>query len=241
MRHPAVPQVDQITELIARSAHDAMVALNDRLTYRTFLVGYTLTIADLVAHEAFVTSGLLRQGGSSVPHLQRWAAFVATLAPLAGAQPAPAKDGAAKAAAGKAAAGGQKDGPAPLPKAQAKDPNLRVRFAPSPTGFLHIGGARTCLFNLLLARASGTRPPPAPPLRPSLLACAARCWAHGSRALVASGSLPVADGCASPNAAVRVGRGGLVGTSVHAEGVRWGGLPRGRPGGRTEGTPTGVL
>ena len=125
-----MPQVDQITELIARSAHDAMVALNDRLTYRTFLVGYTLTIADLVAHEAFVTSGLLRQGGSSVPHLQRWAAFVATLAPLAGVQPAPAKDGAAKAAAGKAAAGGQKDGPAPLPKAQAKDPNLRVRFAP---------------------------------------------------------------------------------------------------------------
>ena len=29
---------------------------------------------------------------------------------------------------------------------------LRVRFAPSPTGFLHIGGARTCLFNWLYAR-----------------------------------------------------------------------------------------
>ena len=27
-----------------------------------------------------------------------------------------------------------------------------VRFAPSPTGFLHIGGARTCLFNWLYAR-----------------------------------------------------------------------------------------
>jgi len=30
--------------------------------------------------------------------------------------------------------------------------NLRVRFAPSPTGYLHIGGARTALFNYLLAR-----------------------------------------------------------------------------------------
>ena len=27
-----------------------------------------------------------------------------------------------------------------------------LRFAPSPTGFLHIGGARTALFNWLLAR-----------------------------------------------------------------------------------------
>ncbi len=33
--------------------------------------------------------------------------------------------------------------------------NVRVRFAPSPTGFLHIGGARTALFNWLYARHSG--------------------------------------------------------------------------------------
>ncbi|HEX4114794.1 MAG TPA: glutamate--tRNA ligase [Solirubrobacteraceae bacterium] len=32
---------------------------------------------------------------------------------------------------------------------------MRVRFAPSPTGTLHIGGARTALFNWLLARHSG--------------------------------------------------------------------------------------
>jgi glutamyl-tRNA synthetase len=32
---------------------------------------------------------------------------------------------------------------------------VRVRFAPSPTGALHIGGARTALFNWLLARHSG--------------------------------------------------------------------------------------
>jgi glutamyl-tRNA synthetase len=32
---------------------------------------------------------------------------------------------------------------------------MRVRFAPSPTGALHIGGARTALFNWLLARGAG--------------------------------------------------------------------------------------
>ena len=30
-----------------------------------------------------------------------------------------------------------------------------MRFAPSPTGYLHVGGARTALFNWLLARAQG--------------------------------------------------------------------------------------
>ncbi len=32
---------------------------------------------------------------------------------------------------------------------------MRVRFAPSPTGELHVGGARTALYNWLLARNSG--------------------------------------------------------------------------------------
>ncbi|MBK5274526.1 MAG: glutamate--tRNA ligase [Desulfuromonadales bacterium] len=32
---------------------------------------------------------------------------------------------------------------------------IRVRFAPSPTGYLHVGGARTALFNWLLARNLG--------------------------------------------------------------------------------------
>ena len=33
--------------------------------------------------------------------------------------------------------------------------SLRVRFAPSPTGYLHVGGARTALFNWFLARREG--------------------------------------------------------------------------------------
>ena len=32
---------------------------------------------------------------------------------------------------------------------------IRVRFAPSPTGYLHVGGARTAIFNWLFARKHG--------------------------------------------------------------------------------------
>ena len=42
--------------------------------------------------------------------------------------------------------------------ARASEPlPVVTRFAPSPTGFLHIGGARTALFNLLFARHHGGR------------------------------------------------------------------------------------
>ena len=33
--------------------------------------------------------------------------------------------------------------------------SVRTRFAPSPTGYLHVGGARTALFNWLFARKHG--------------------------------------------------------------------------------------
>ena len=35
--------------------------------------------------------------------------------------------------------------------------NVKVRFAPSPTGFMHIGNTRTALFNWLLAKKLGGR------------------------------------------------------------------------------------
>src|SRR5215210_6394101 len=41
------------------------------------------------------------------------------------------------------------------PRFMASCVQMRVRFAPSPTGVLHIGGARTALYNWLLARGRG--------------------------------------------------------------------------------------
>ena len=35
--------------------------------------------------------------------------------------------------------------------------SIVTRFAPSPTGFLHIGGARTALFNWLYSRHHGAK------------------------------------------------------------------------------------
>ncbi|HKX25233.1 MAG TPA: glutamate--tRNA ligase family protein, partial [Actinomycetota bacterium] len=35
------------------------------------------------------------------------------------------------------------------------DGSVRVRFAPAPTGYLHVGGARTALYNWLFARHHG--------------------------------------------------------------------------------------
>lgn len=43
----------------------------------------------------------------------------------------------------------------PLPSPSASETPLRVRFAPSPTGFFHVGGARTALYNWLLAKRLG--------------------------------------------------------------------------------------
>ncbi|MCH7631501.1 MAG: hypothetical protein IIC07_06405, partial [Proteobacteria bacterium] len=36
-----------------------------------------------------------------------------------------------------------------------KNHKIVTRFAPSPSGFLHIGGARTALFNWLFTRGRG--------------------------------------------------------------------------------------
>jgi len=33
--------------------------------------------------------------------------------------------------------------------------SIRVRFAPSPTGYLHVGGLRTALYNFLFAKRNG--------------------------------------------------------------------------------------
>ncbi|ERN11542.1 glutamate--tRNA ligase, chloroplastic/mitochondrial isoform X2 [Amborella trichopoda] len=43
----------------------------------------------------------------------------------------------------------------PNPPSNGGNGEVRVRFAPSPTGNLHVGGARTALFNYLFARSRG--------------------------------------------------------------------------------------
>ncbi len=40
---------------------------------------------------------------------------------------------------------------------QTQEKTIVTRFAPSPTGYLHVGGARTALFSWLLARHHGGR------------------------------------------------------------------------------------
>lgn len=44
---------------------------------------------------------------------------------------------------------------APARQARLPDAPARTRFAPSPTGYLHIGGLRTALFSYLLAKRTG--------------------------------------------------------------------------------------
>ncbi len=47
--------------------------------------------------------------------------------------------------------------PTESPLSPSPGPDVRVRFAPSPTGWLHVGGARTAYFNWLFARRHGGR------------------------------------------------------------------------------------
>ncbi|CAE7862708.1 gltX1, partial [Symbiodinium necroappetens] len=61
-------------------------------------------------------------------------------APLRGAPPAAAQ---------------HRDGHGYTASSGAKRRPVVTRFAPSPTGYLHIGGARTALFNYLFARHHG--------------------------------------------------------------------------------------
>jgi len=49
----------------------------------------------------------------------------------------------------------KRDTPERRPSQKLPTTPARTRFAPSPTGYLHLGSLRTALFNYLLAKATG--------------------------------------------------------------------------------------
>ena len=74
----------------------------------------------------------------------RSTAFVTGTSPASAAAGGRASRGSARAASGPA-----------RPRQYANEVSVRVRSRPSPTGYLHVGGARTALFNWLFARHEG--------------------------------------------------------------------------------------
>jgi hypothetical protein len=90
---------------------------------------------------------------SGTRHCMRATAAGGATRRLATASP---RNVAASAAAAPAAAAPPFADAAPVPMPAPPSPGeVRVRFAPSPTGNLHVGGARTALFNWLYAKKMG--------------------------------------------------------------------------------------
>src|SRR5579859_3914073 len=93
------------------------------------------------------------RGGSGRPPVARGQGghrpLLRRAAPAAGPGPAAGRDGGGGAAL-RARPGQRSPGLSRSTLAAVSPP--RVRFAPSPTGYLHVGGARTALFNWLFAR-----------------------------------------------------------------------------------------
>ncbi len=79
-------------------------------------------------------------------------------------------------------------------------PSMRVRFAPSPTGALHIGGARTALYNWLLARGAGGASSCCGSRTPTASARPPRTSSRSSRRSAGSASTGTASPSSSPGA-----------------------------------------
>ncbi|ERS95098.1 glutamyl-tRNA synthetase [Sporothrix schenckii 1099-18] len=138
------------TELASKNRRDVegqLTALESHLTLRTFIVGHTLTLADLAVWSALranpVGQSLLRKTNG---HTYRWYNFVPAtaswLVPLIEELTAPAAKERAEDRAAASAAGASYD--IDLPDLVGP---ITTRFPPEPSGYLHIGHAKAALLN----------------------------------------------------------------------------------------------
>ncbi|RDB21094.1 putative glutamate--tRNA ligase, cytoplasmic [Hypsizygus marmoreus] len=126
----------------------ALDSLDDYLSFRTFLVGHTITAADWMLWGSLKGSikilGLLKN--NQHPHLSRWFSHLdglkETQEALAGLTAAKAS----KARSNKTAAGFA------LGLQDAVDGQVVTRFPPEPSGYLHIGHTKAAILNQYFAK-----------------------------------------------------------------------------------------
>eukprot|EP00004_Rigifila_ramosa_P022258 TRINITY_DN604_c1_g1_i2.p1 TRINITY_DN604_c1_g1~~TRINITY_DN604_c1_g1_i2.p1 ORF type:complete len:805 (+),score=242.55 TRINITY_DN604_c1_g1_i2:308-2722(+) len=136
--------------------------LNSHLTLRTFLVGHSLTLADLAVWSALTEwlgfTGVQHKSADELPHLMRWYKLFTVLpafrqaVDLQRANPATLMRKSAAPVAtkdmGVKAGGGSFDVDLPGAKIGA----VCTRFPPEPSGYLHIGHAKAAFLNNYFAR-----------------------------------------------------------------------------------------
>ncbi|XP_067311528.1 bifunctional glutamate/proline--tRNA ligase isoform X2 [Pseudorasbora parva] len=145
-------EVDHWLEFSARrlcgqsDLSSALADLDKALALRTFLVGYSVTLADLCIWAALKGNGESQAKPSSYPHLCRWFSFLSCQVPFSSVS---SKWG-SKISASKAASV-EKEKKQDLGKfvelPGAEMGKVIVRFPPEASGYLHIGHAKAALLN----------------------------------------------------------------------------------------------
>uniref|UniRef100_A0A8C3A7E0 Bifunctional glutamate/proline--tRNA ligase n=1 Tax=Cyclopterus lumpus TaxID=8103 RepID=A0A8C3A7E0_CYCLU len=127
---------------------NALVDLDKALSLRTFLVGHTLTLADLSVWAALKGHGEWPSQGKSFSHVNRWFSFLSSQVPFTavGNKYASKKAPLSKSNVSVISAKKQDVGKfVDLPGAEMG--KVVVRFPPEASGYLHIGHAKAALLN----------------------------------------------------------------------------------------------